>query len=269
MSKPKATNKFNNQNQTLTQMGYVEVGAKEMAQRKDDAVDAIAMLGQTSQSSNSDEDTPLVVTPPPKKRAKTSDDDSVTSENTVSIGPHPHGDVAFHFRVSYASIEDVGGQDQLHPVFGYTKFWYEKEYVELKLEQVFHRLKWWRNKNEEIIDFQDEMYGQDKINHFYHNVVNETLKIEDKIRHYKYVALNVLNREALASVLQKDKEDGIVRFMYHLIHSKKMSLYKAEWYVGFKTVTVFEKYGETKPYGEVSLEAGESFEWKKYENLED
>ena len=266
MSKPRATNKFSNQNQTLTQMGYVEVGSKEMARREDEAVDAIAMLGQATQSS--DEDTPLEVTPP-KKRAKTSDDVSVASEGTASLGPHPHGDVAFHFRVPYASIEDVGGQDQLHSVFGYTKFWYEKDYVELKLEQVFHRLKWWRNKHEEIIDFQDEMYGQDKINHFYHNVVNETLKIEDNIRHYKYVALNVLNREALASVLQKDKDDGIVRFMFHLIHAKKLSLYKAEWYVGFKTVTVFEKYGETKPYGEVSLEAGESFEWKKYEDMED
>ena len=70
-------------------------------------------------------------------------------------------------------------------------------------------------------------------------------------------------------VLKKDKEDGIVKCMFHLIHSKKLSLYKAEWYVGFKTVTVFEKYGETKPYGEVSLEAGESFEWKKYEDMED
>ena len=89
------------------------------------------------------------------------------------------------------------------------------------------------------MDRNDEMYGQDKIDNFYHNVVNETMKIEDNIKDYKHVVLNVLNREALASVLKKDKNDGIVHSMFHLIHSKKLSIYKAEWYIGFKSVTVF------------------------------
>lgn len=119
MSKPKATSNSNKNNQTLTQMGYVKVGAVQM--------------GQTSESSGSDEDLMFEVTPPPKKRPKIesdekekSDDKSVMSEGTESLGHQPHGDVTFHFHVHYASIEDIRSQDQLHPVYGYTKHQYGK-----------------------------------------------------------------------------------------------------------------------------------------------
>jgi hypothetical protein len=166
----------------------------------------------------------------------------------------------------HASIEDVDGQDQLHPVFGYTKHWYEKDYVVLKLKQVYSRLRWWRRANEDVVMGLCKEMHHDKIDSFNETVVNEFTKMRDDIKVYHNVVLNVLNREALAQVLnRKDKNDSIVHFMYNLIHSKKISVYKAEWYVGFKTVTVFERYGEDEPCGEVSLESGGTFEWRKYE----
>jgi hypothetical protein len=260
----KTTNKCD---QTLTQIGYV--------------VKRPASPPQTSQKNSpdcrsaSDEEvvvlSPPEVTPSPKKRAKFksgSEEERKEEEEEQEEEEEYQNrdDITFHLLAHHASIEDVDGQDQLHPVYDYTKHWFEKDYIVLKLKQVYLRLRWWRRMNEDVVMSLCKEMHQDKIDNFNKTVANEVTNIRDNIRGYNNVVLNVLNREALASVLnKKDKNDSIVHFMYNLIHSKKISIYKAEWYVGFKTVTVFERYDEDEPCGEVSLDSGGTFEWRKYE----
>ena len=99
--------------QTLTQMGYVEVGALQMHQT-------------ALESSGSEEDSVFeVVTPPSKKRPKIEsekvDVKPARSDNTETFGSQLGNDATFHLRVPCASIEDVESQDQLHPVYRYTK----------------------------------------------------------------------------------------------------------------------------------------------------
>ena len=260
MPKSKVITKPTNNDQTLTQMGYVEVGALQMHQT-------------ALESSGSEEDSVFeVITPPSKKRPKIENEKVEVkpkrTDNSETFGSLSGSDPRFHLRVPCASIEDVENQDHLHPVYGYTKHWFEKDYIDLKQEQVVHRLNWWRKKNEEIMEYNDEMYGQEKLDAFYHSVVNEIIKVEELVKNYRYVVLNALNREALALVLRKDKNDGIVYLVYNLIRSKKMSIFKAEWNASFKSITIFQKYNEIEPYGEVSVEAGETFEWKKYQQSE-
>jgi hypothetical protein len=262
----KTTNKCD---QTLTQMGYVVKRPSPQPSQNSP--------GDCRSASDEEEVvvlSPPEVTPSPKKRAKFKSgseeerkQEKEEQEEEEEEQYKNRDDITFHLLAHHASIEDVDGQDQVHPVFGYTKHWFEKDYIVLKLKQVYFRLRWWRRVNEDImLNLSEEMH-QDQIDSYNKTVVNEVMQIRDNIKVYNdNVVLNVLNREALAQVLKKkDKNDSIVHFMYNLIHSKKISIYKAEWYVGFKTVTVFERYDEDEPCGEVSLDSGGTFEWRKYE----
>ena len=171
------------------------------------------------------------------------------------------GDVARRLRVPISSIEDVAGQNVLHPVFGYTNHWFDKKYLKKKHGQVIKRLEWWRAKNKVIFDDADEMYPQKMLDKFWKESMNETKLIIDAIREFSSVVIHALKREALASVIGKNKEDGIVDLLYCIIHSTKVTVYQADWYTGFQSATMFEIDGVI--YGDVLLVAGKTFVFNK------
>ena len=71
---------------------------------------------------------------------------------------------------------------------------------------------------------------------------------------------NALNEMALASILSKEEDDDVVKFVYNLIHAKKMTIYKADWNDGFQSVTAFAN--KDRVYGEIYLRGGTSFRWR-------
>ena len=167
------------------------------------------------------------------------------------------GDEARRLRVPISSIEDTANQNILHPVFGYTKQWFDKDYITMKRGQVIKRMEWWRAQNKLIFAEADEMYGQKMLNKFWYEAIEETQLVINSIRVFDSIVIHALNRDALASVIGKNKDDGIVHLLYLIIHSTKVTVYKADWYTGFQSATMFEKDGMV--YGDVLLVAGKTF----------
>ena len=129
------------------------------------------------------------------------------------------GDHARRLRVPISSIEDVAGKNVLHPVFGFTKHWFDRDYIKKKHDQVIKRLEWWRTQNKVIYEDADEMYPKKMLDKFWNESMDETKLILDIIGEFSSIVIHALKREALASVIGKTHEDGIVDLIYCIIHS--------------------------------------------------
>ena len=165
-------------------------------------------------------------------------------------------------RVFVGVVDDPTHIYGFHPVFGYTKHWNDKEYVKLKRDQVLTNIQWWRDMMNTIHEDCDELYDQVTVmDKFWEEYMQESTNIEDNIEEYDQIILNVLNKEALTALINWNKNDAAVSFLYNLIHFTKMSVYKAECNSGFESVTVFQNDGVL--CGEIILEAGKTFEWRK------
>ena len=217
----------------------------------------------------------IVVTPLAQKRKHQEEKDACdtkknkkdevekTKEDKVyeEFAKEEKGDEARRLRVNISSIEDTDRQNLLHPVFGYTKHWFDKNYINMKRGQVIKRMEWWRSQNKIIFDEADDMYDQRILNKFWNEAIEETKLVINAIKVFDSIVIHALNEEALASVIGKNKDDGIVSLLYCIIHSTKVTVYKADWYTGFQSATMFEKDGVV--YGDVLLVAGKTFVFNK------
>ena len=203
-----------------------------------------------------------VVSPPSKKRKTNNDsDDSLRLKRTKNRNDDEENyQLTKPLRVSVGVREDIANEDMVHPVYGYTKHWFDKEYIELKRHQILEKLKWWRTHHMTIMEKEEDMYDQTVLDAFWDEAINESCKIDEHIKVYNHVVLNVLNQEALASVIGKNANDGIVSFFYHLIHSTQITVNRADWFIGFESVTEFVNDGVL--VGEIILEAGKKLKWR-------
>ena len=90
--------------------------------------------------------------------------------------------------------------------------------------------------------------------------MEQSTNIEENLEKCDHIILNILNQEALAALIKRQKNDAIVSFLYNLIHFTKMTVYKSEWYSGFEAVTVFQNDGVL--CSEMILEAGKKVKWR-------
>ena len=148
-----------------------------------------------------------------------------------------------------------------HHVYGHTKHWFDKDFMKLKKDQVLTNLKWWVDKNVNHYEVANDNEESTVLDSFYEELMEETQNIEDSIKDYENIVLNILNKEALASIINRTKDDAATSFLYNLMHFQKLTVYKAECpMVAFETVTVFENDGVVS--GELILVAGEKMEWR-------
>ena len=170
------------------------------------------------------------------------------------------GEPSKGIRVLMGQVIDEMNIFDVQTVFGYTKHWFDKDYIKLKRKQVLENLQWWRNTNISIHEEGDELYDEDTLlEPFYEEIMTETTNIENNIEEYDHIVTNILNKEALAALINRKKSDPVVSFLYNLMHFNKMSVYKADWYTGFESVTVFQRDGLL--CGELVVEAGKKFKW--------
>ena len=162
-------------------------------------------------------------------------------------------------------IEDKDNELGLHYVYGFTKHWFDKDFIKLKRKQVISNLHWWVHKNVEVYKESNDNYDEETIlDKFYEELMEETTNIEDHVEDFNSVILNVITQEALAHYINRKKDDEVAFFLFNLIHFHKLTLYKSECYmVTFETVTVFEKDGMV--VGELILEAGKKWKWNNHE----
>ena len=162
-------------------------------------------------------------------------------------------------------IEDDENQLGLHYVYGFTKHWFDEDFIKLKRKQILSNLHWWVHKNVEVYKESNDNYDEETIlDKFYEELMVETTNIEDHVKDFTTVILNVITQEALAHYINRRKDDAVAFFLYNLIHFHKLTMYKAECYmVTFETVTVFEKDGVV--VGELILEAGKKWKWNNHE----
>ena len=168
-------------------------------------------------------------------------------------------------RVLVGIIEDYDNESGLPHVYGYTKFWYDKDYIKFKRDQLVSNLNWWRDKNVTVYEDCNDSYDEETmLDKFYEEIMTEINNIEDHIEEFDKIVLNVLNQEALANLINRKKDDAIAFFLFNLLHFQKLTVYKSECYmVAFETVTVFENDGVL--VGELIVEAGKKMKWKKHE----
>ena len=162
-------------------------------------------------------------------------------------------------------IENEENHLGLHYVHGFIKHWFDKDFIQFKREQIVSNLHWWVSKNVEVYKNSNDNYDEETVlDKFYEELMVETTNIEDHIKDFTAIILNVITQEALAHFINRRQDDAVAFFLYNLIHFDKLTLYKAECYmVTFETVTVFEKDGVV--VGELILEAGKKWKWNIHE----
>ena len=160
-------------------------------------------------------------------------------------------------------IDDAADSYKVHSVYGYTKHWFDKDYIKLKRDQILTNLKWWCDMNSTILDDCNGQYDPIAIlDKFWEEILEQTNNIEFNIENYDAIVLNVLNQESLGALINRKKNDAVVHFLYNLIHFNKMTIYKAECCtVVFESVTVFENKDGVL-CGEMILVAGKKMKWR-------
>ena len=159
-------------------MGYVSNTRMNMGQDSVESggYESVTVVDVDAEATPTDKKRPpsiVDITPPTNKRLKLEDEDkSIKSTDT----PTHHGDIVFRFRTIFAGTTDYWNRDVLHPVYGYTKHWFELDYVVLKRKQVMRRLAWWRTQGLKLLDKWEDLYDQDLLDNFEHHV-DDTIEI--------------------------------------------------------------------------------------------
>ena len=79
-------------------------------------------------------------------------------------------------------IDDAADSYKVHSVYGYTKHWFDKDYIKLKRDQILSNLQWWRDMNSTILDDCNGQYDPIAIlDKFWEEILEQTNNIEFNI----------------------------------------------------------------------------------------
>ena len=172
-------------NKTLTQMGYVSntrmnIGQDSVQSGENESVTVVDIDKEATPTDKKRPPSMVDITPP--MRPPSMVDITSPTNKRLKLEDEDKSIKLYRYRTIFAGTEDFLKRDVLHPVFGYTKHWFELDYVVLKRRQVVRRLAWWRTQGLKLLDKWEDLYDQDLLDNFQHHV-DDTIEIEKKSMH--------------------------------------------------------------------------------------